>query len=124
MRFTVLRTGLWFAILLGFGVSAEAGGAQTDRPTLTFTPSLVEVGSPVLMYVDAPETAKLDGDWMGRKLEFFPGRDRHGWFALAGVDVEATVGPSNLRIEVKLEGRGVQDLSRTVEIHRAHYRTG
>jgi murein DD-endopeptidase MepM/ murein hydrolase activator NlpD len=84
----------------------------------------VEAGSPVLIRVDGPGTAMLDGDWMGRALEFFPGRDGHGWFALAGVDVEGAIGPSKLRIEVKLEGGGVRDLSRTVEIHAAHYRTG
>jgi hypothetical protein len=124
MRFTVLRIGLWFAILLGFGVSAGASGAQTDRLTVTLAPALVEVGSPVLIHVEAPETAMLDGNWMGHALEFFPGRDGHGWFALAGVDVEGAVGPSKLRIEVKLAGGGVEDLSRTVEIHAAHYRTG
>ena len=52
------------------------------------------------------------------------GRDGHGWFALAGVDVEAAVGPSTLKIGVKLDGGGSRDLSRTVEIHEAHYRTG
>jgi murein DD-endopeptidase MepM/ murein hydrolase activator NlpD len=124
MRFIVLRTGLWFAILLGFGVSTGTGVAQTDRFSVTLAPTLVEAGSPVLIHVEAPETAKLDGDWRGRALEFFPGRDAHGWFALAGVDVEGAVGPSKLRIEVKLESGGVRDLSRTVEIHAAHYRTG
>jgi murein DD-endopeptidase MepM/ murein hydrolase activator NlpD len=98
--------------------------AQTGQSAVTLTPSLVEVGSPVLIHVEAPATAKIDGDWMGRRLEFFPGRDGHGWFALVGVDVEGAVGPSKLRIDLKLEGGGVQDLSRTVEIHAAHYRTG
>jgi murein DD-endopeptidase MepM/ murein hydrolase activator NlpD len=53
----------------------------------------------------------------------FAARDGQGWFALAGVDVEGPVGPSTLRIDVKLGGGG-RDLSRTVEIHAAHYRTG
>jgi murein DD-endopeptidase MepM/ murein hydrolase activator NlpD len=91
---------------------------------VTLTPALVEAGSPVLIHVEAPATANIDGDWMGRRLEFFPGPNRQGWFALAGVDVEEAAGPSILRIEVELEGDGKRDLTRTVEIHAAHYRTG
>ena len=37
---------------------------------------------------------------------------------------KAPAGPSTLRIIVQLNGGGVRDLSRTVEIHPAHYRTG
>jgi murein DD-endopeptidase MepM/ murein hydrolase activator NlpD len=83
---------------------------------------MVEAGSPVLIQVEASRDAQVDGDWMGRKIEFFPGRGGM-WFALAGVDVEGAVGPSTLRISVRLNGGGVRDLSRSVEIHAAHYRT-
>ena len=73
------------------------------------------------MRVEAPENAALEGTWLGHKIDFFRG---HGaWYALAGVDVEAAVGSSTLRIQVKLED-GVHDLSQPVEIHAAHYRTG
>jgi murein DD-endopeptidase MepM/ murein hydrolase activator NlpD len=67
--------------------------------------------------------AAIDGEWLGRKLEFFRGRDGSTWFALAGVDVEGAVDPSTLQISVRLAKGGVRDLSRTVEIHAAHYRT-
>ena len=46
------------------------------------------------------------------------------WYALAGVDVEGAVGPSTLRITTQAANGGALDLSRTVEIHPAHYRTG
>jgi murein DD-endopeptidase MepM/ murein hydrolase activator NlpD len=85
---------------------------------------LVAAGSPVLICVEAPATAKIDGEWLGRRLDFFASRDGKGWFALTGVDVEGAVGPSTLRIDARLEGVGARDLSRTVEIHAAHYRTG
>ncbi|MGH9562160.1 MAG: M23 family metallopeptidase, partial [Terracidiphilus sp.] len=51
------------------------------------------------------------------------------WYALAGVDVEATVGASSLRINVAMPKSGAKtaaariDLSQSVEIHEAHYRT-
>ena len=111
-----------FLLLVIPGIGAVQ--LQAQPAAVKLTPALVEAGSPVLIHVEAPQTARIDGDWMGRALEFFPGRDGHGWFALAGVDVEAAVGPSRLRINVKLEGGGDEDLSRTVEIHAAHYRTG
>jgi murein DD-endopeptidase MepM/ murein hydrolase activator NlpD len=87
------------------------------------TPALVVAGSPELIHVEAGDAVGVDGEWLGRKLEFFRGRGGNDWFALAGVDVEDPVGPSTLKISVRLAQGGVRDLSRTVEIHPAHYRT-
>ncbi len=101
---------------------------QIAAGVVTLTPATVEVGSPELIHVDAPATATLDGEWMGRKLEFFRASGGQGWLALAGVDVEAAAGPTTLRIEEKLadgtRGGVKREVSRTVEIFPAHYRTG
>jgi len=119
---------LWQRIALsGCLVVAGIGAAPAlaQAPLVTLTPAVVEAGSPVLIRVEAGAGASLDGDWLGRKLEFFEARDGRGWFALAGVDVEGPVGPSMLRISVRQGDSGaVSDLSRTVEIHAAHYKTG
>jgi hypothetical protein len=96
--------------------------AYAQSSAVTLTPALVEPGSPVLIRVDAPATATLEGDWLGRKLLFLRGRDGQAWFALAGVDVEAPAGPSTLRIVVHTGGVDL-DRSRTVQIYPAHYRT-
>jgi len=96
----------------------------TQSLAMTLTPALVEAGSPELIRVEVPATATLEGEWMGRKLQFFRGSAMHAWFALSGVDVEAAVGPSTLRITVRPSGGDMRDLTRTVEIHAAHYRTG
>jgi murein DD-endopeptidase MepM/ murein hydrolase activator NlpD len=85
---------------------------------------MVVAGSPELIRVTASSDARLDGEWLGRKLEFFRGRDGSTWFALAGVDVEGAVGPSILRISVQLAKGGTRDLSRTVQIHASYYKTG
>lgn len=106
---------LWFAPAIVF--------AQAGSQAFTLTPAFVEAGSPELIRVDAPDSAQLEGEWLGRKLQFFRSRDGHAWFALAGVDVEAPVGSSALKVGVKLQGGEVRELSRTVEIHPAHYRT-
>jgi murein DD-endopeptidase MepM/ murein hydrolase activator NlpD len=101
--------------------SGAAAGAQS---AVTLTPAVVEAGSPELIRVDAPASAMLQGEWAGHKLAFFRGRGNRSWFALVGVDVEATVGPSQLRITVNPPQTATGDLTRTIEIHAAHYRTG
>ncbi len=55
---------------------------------------------------------------------FFHGRDGKAWFALAGVDVEAPAGASQLKITERLAQGAARDLTRTVAVQPAHYRTG
>jgi hypothetical protein len=110
------------ACLLALAPSASRAHAQ--QFSVTLTPALVEAGSPELIRIDAAPEANIDGEWFGRKLAFFRGRDNRAWFALAGVDVEAPTGPSQLKIALRLPHDSVRDLTCTVEIHPAHYRTG
>jgi hypothetical protein len=109
---------LWLMVLAATGVAARAQSA------VTLTPAVVEAGAPELIRVDAPASATLEGEWAGHKLAFFRGREVEAWFALAGVDVEAPRGPSQLKIAVVLPHAATRNLFRTVEIHAAHYRTG
>ena len=112
------------ALLAALAGAAFAAGARAQELAVTLTPAVVVAGAPELIRVSAPGTATVDGDWMGRKLEFFRGRDGRAWFALAGVDVESQVGPSTLKITIQMGGSGgTRELSRTVEIEAAHYRT-
>jgi murein DD-endopeptidase MepM/ murein hydrolase activator NlpD len=98
---------------------------STAHPrAVTLTPPLVEAGSPELIKVEAPSASAVDGAWMGRKLQFFRGSDGSAWFALAGVDVEGAVGSSTLQVIAHQPQGETRDLSLTVEIHAAHYRTG
>jgi murein DD-endopeptidase MepM/ murein hydrolase activator NlpD len=100
-----------------------AGRAYAQNNAVTLTPALVEAGSPELLHFESSRDARPDADWLGRKVLFFPAHGGHDWFALAGVDVEAATGPSVLRVVIG-SGKDSIDLSRTVEIHPAHYRTG
>jgi hypothetical protein len=106
-----------------FAAGLAVASAQALPAAVTLQPAVVEAGSPVLIHVQAGRDASIEGEWLGRKIEFFPGPGGQGWFALAGVDVEGAVGPSTLSIRVRT-GSGTRDLSREVEIHAAHYRTG
>jgi murein DD-endopeptidase MepM/ murein hydrolase activator NlpD len=119
----ILRIVFW--LVLGAAMSAPQRGAEAEasNDVVTVTPDVVEAGSPELIRVDLPTGATVEGEWLGRKLEFFRGRDGLAWYALAGVDVETASGPSTVRISARTAANAPIDLSRTVEIHPAHYRT-
>ena len=124
--------GLWLrsSVLVLWASVAAAIPARAQTPAVTLAPAEVEAGSPELIRVAAPAGATLEGEWLGEKLAFFRGRDGQARYALTGVDVEGAVGPSILRIRVVPEDGGGTatpkpiDLSRSIEIHEAHYRTG
>ena len=103
---------------------------HAQAPAVTLAPAVVVAGSPELIRVALPASATadatLEGEWLGQKLAFFWSQDRQAWYALAGVDVEGAVGTSSLRITATLTGIGGStiDLSRSIEIHEAHYSTG
>ncbi len=99
---------------------AHPAPAPPSRP-VSLTPVLVESGAPELIRIHGDYT-RLEGEWLGKKIEFFPGVDPLNWYALAGVDVEAATGPSQLRITA-YNGTTAHDLSLPIPIHPAHYRT-
>jgi len=92
------------------------------KSIVSLTPAIVEAGSPELIVIASAHAKSISGEWLGRKIEFFQHGER--WVALAGVDVEQAAGPSTLRISAQLDNGGPLDLSQTIEIHPAHYRTG
>jgi hypothetical protein len=111
---------LLFFLLAIIGAPCALATEMVREP-VTLTPAVVIAGSPELIRVRAPDAKSVDGEWLGRKILFFS--DHGSWIALAGVDVEAPVGAAPLRITAHTEGKD-EDLSRTIEIHPAHYRTG
>ncbi len=121
MRRRLIRIGIGFVATDLLCAALHPVCAQTQAVTLT--PAVVVAGSPELIRVSAPGSAQVVGDWLGRKIEFFRARDGSTWVALAGVDVEAAVGSSALHISVKTSDGDVRNLSESVEIHEAHYRT-
>jgi len=111
------------AVGIACGILLAGAHSSAQSNAVTLTPAIVVAGSPELIRVDANFAASVDGEWLGRKVEFFLGPNRQTWFALVGVDVEAAAGPSTLHLTARQgDGRSI-DLSRTVEIHPAHYRT-
>jgi len=112
---------IFLLVLVALPGAPGVVAAQSPHEAVALTPAVVIAGSPELIRVGAPAAKSVEGEWMGRKILFFA--DHGSWVALAGVDVEAAVGSSTLRVTAHGEGKDV-DLSSTVEIHPAHYRTG
>ena len=105
--------------------------AATPAPKgpVTLAPALVEAGSPELIRVEAAGAEKVNGEWLGLKLEFFRASgNKSVWYALAGADVETPTGPSKLTLTAHLhDAQGApltRDLSRDIAIRPAHYATG
>jgi len=119
-----LRSSACWGLIAIALISIGPRRLAAEEARVTVTPALVEAGSPELIRVDAAPSATLEGEWMGRKLQFFRGRENRAWFALCGVDVEANAGPSTLRIVVRPAKGEASAYSRAIEIHPGHYRTG
>ena len=115
---------LQFLLAFAAATVAYAQPHATSTPPVSLTPAIVVAGSPELLRIFAPDATSIDGEWLGHKLQFFPARDHRTWFALAGVDVEAPPAPSTLQIHIHLANNTTRDLTQTIEIHPAHYRTG
>ncbi len=119
----VLRPLLTFAVgSLAASLFAASAQKQVHPERVSITPELVTAGSPELIRVSAPLAESIDGEWLGHKFEFFR---LHGgeWIALAGVDVEAPIGPSTLHITETKRGEKI-DRSEQIVIRVARYRTG
>ena len=115
-------SSFWVPLFCVVALGLAPGCICSQSNAVTLTPDLVVAGSPELLHVQAAPDSKLEGDWLGHKVQFFPAHDGRDWFALTGVDVEAPTGPSVLRVVVRSD-KGALELSRTIEIHPAHYRT-
>jgi murein DD-endopeptidase MepM/ murein hydrolase activator NlpD len=109
---------------IAWAIAFAAMDAAAQAPQVTLTPAIVVAGAPELIRVSAPADATVDGEWRGKKLAFFRGRDGKSWYALAGSDVESAMGPTVLKLVVHEASGNSVDLSRDVEIHAAHYATG
>jgi len=117
-------TGSILMRLVVIAVALICGIPAIAQPAILLTPARVEVGSPELIQLTGAEDAtNVDGEWLGRKIQFFRGRDGHAWFALAGVDVEATPVPSTLRVRLHQRDGQTSQLTNPVDIGPAHYRT-
>jgi len=122
MRFAILPRAL---LLSGLLIIARPQSVSAPAGQMTLAPDLVQAGSPEFIRVNASAAANVQGEWLGQKIQFFRGKDGAHWFALAGVDVEAPIGPSTLRIAITPAAGGqARRLDQAIEIRLPHYATG
>jgi len=103
---------------------AFAQAQPVATPKVELTPPIVVAGSPELLRLTSPQVVSIDGEWLGRKIQFFPTSSHRAWLALAGIDVEAPAGPATLLMHLHLADHTTRDLTQSIAIHPAHYRTG
>ncbi|MFZ0396137.1 MAG: M23 family metallopeptidase [Terracidiphilus sp.] len=113
------RLFMVFALAAAFAAATAQVRSAPLQP-VSLTPQQVVAGSPELVRVYAAHQGSVEGEWLGRKIQFFWSGSE--WVALAGVDVEAPVGVSTLHVTWNANGHS-DDLSLSVLIHAAHYRT-
>lgn len=123
-RVRVVLLALFVFPLGGASALAPDRAQTTTSSPVSLTPSLVVAGSPELLRIEAPDASSVDGEWLGRKIQFFPAHDRRTWLALAGIDVEGAPGPSSLIVHLHLPNNTTRDINQSATIHPAHYRTG
>src|SRR5664279_12295 len=68
-----LLAGLCLFVLVAAKADAQSSTTGEQFSRVTLTPAVVVAGSPELIRVEATDAASVNGEWMGRKLEFFRG---------------------------------------------------
>jgi hypothetical protein len=107
--------------LLGMTLPAFAREAFDG---ISWTPSVIRVGAPCLFKVELSAVpSSVKGKWQGRDLVFFSTGQRHVWYGLAGVDVEATPGTDKLELEATMPDGDVVRSVQNVPVLQSSYKT-
>jgi len=112
------------SLLFVLAILAPAAVTSSAFRDISWNPAKISTGSPCLFRVEmsvSPET--VTATWQGHELIFTASADRHGWYALAGVDVEASPGSYTLELEATLPNHEVVREQRSVLVARAQYPT-
>ncbi len=113
------------ALLLAVAAAASAIVAKpVALENVSWTPRSIKVGAPCLFKVDlSGAPSSVEGKWQGRDLVFFSAGQRHVWYGLAGVDVEAKPGSYPLELDATMPDGQVLHTVREVEVQPAAYKT-
>jgi murein DD-endopeptidase MepM/ murein hydrolase activator NlpD len=110
--------------LCSVAVLSSGGDKSLFHGVVSWSPQAISSGSPCLFKVSLQETpSSLDASWQGETLAFFPSADRHVWYALAGVDVEAKPGNYQLEMIANFPDGRSERTERDVTVGRSTYKT-
>jgi murein DD-endopeptidase MepM/ murein hydrolase activator NlpD len=112
-------------MLLSVGAATTAIAAKpVASENVSWTPRSIKVGAPCLFKVEmsaAPSSVK--GKWQGRDLVFFSTGQRHVWYGLAGVDVEAKPGDYPLELDAIMPDGEALHTVREIQVRPSTYKT-
>src|SRR5271157_3326436 len=113
------------AMLFIVGAMMPATTRETAAfASVSWNPREIKVGAPCLFTVQmAAAPSGLKGKWQGRDLVFCSTGKRHGWYGLAGVDVEAAPGSYKLELEATMSDGQVVSLVREIQVRPSTYKT-
>jgi murein DD-endopeptidase MepM/ murein hydrolase activator NlpD len=102
-------------------LNAQAASAIRD---VKWSPEPLRVGSPCMFTVELAQPAiAVRGTWFGHEIVFTPGPGKKTWYALAGIDVEASPGKQELALEVGIAADVSLKTTRSVDILPSTYKT-
>jgi len=113
-------------LLAVFLLIATARAASTNAAfrDISWKPARITTGSPCLFRVEmSVAPASLSGTWQTHEVTFAPSANPRVWYALAGVDVEASPGSYRLELQATLANGAVLREQRTVVVARAKFPT-
>ena len=122
---TALQRRFFFSSVMSLMTLMSTGAFGQVRVTkaaggVSWQPSKLVRGSPVLFQVTAPKATSVSGEWMGHKVTFFHQANGPTWYALAGIPVETNPGSYPLSLSETL-ARGTIQITRNVKIGAAKY---
>jgi murein DD-endopeptidase MepM/ murein hydrolase activator NlpD len=110
-------------LMVGAATPAIAASSVTVR-SLSWTPRSIKVGAPCLFKVElSAAPSSVQGKWQGRDLVFFSAGQRHVWYGLAGVDVEASPGSYSLELDATMPDGQVLHTVHEIQVQTATYKT-
>lgn len=108
------------AAALGTASGAAHSEKHALRSTVTWRPSKLVSGSPVLFQISARRAQSISADWMGHKVSFFHSGTGDAWYGLAGIPVDTKSGSYELQID-ELLPTGSFRVTRKVKVTAAKY---
>jgi murein DD-endopeptidase MepM/ murein hydrolase activator NlpD len=110
----------WLAPL--FSTTPTLAGTTSGRWTVTYQPTRIVNGAPVLFRVTTPKPVhKLSGRWLGRDISFSFDEKQEVWFGLAGSSVETKPGLYPIELTSESEAGKAITFQRQIRVLRQRY---
>ena len=104
-------------------LACGSSGAQVRQVTVTWQPSRLANGSPVLFRMTAPANVEsMSAEWLGHSFSFF--REGHSgrWYALAGVSLKTPAGVYTLKLAENFADGPSTAIEKQIKVYAATYK--